>query len=163
MRTYPHNASATPFDLIPILRESRKTYIIIFRQAKETTNLRRPLRAQPLRVHRIRQARNIVVALLDDGQRQDREIHGDDASPHALAFPLAGPTRPVAAVAVAQEKPDARRVHDALLHREALLVVAAGDLEDVALELVADAVAGDFGAHAAVHEDAELALVFDFD
>ena len=54
-------------------------------------------------------------------------------------------------------------MHDSLLHRESLLVVAAGDAEDVAFELVADAVAGDFGAHAAVHEDTELALIFDFD
>lgn len=144
-------------------REARKTYIIIFRQAKETTNLSRPLGAQPLGVHGIRQAGDIVVALLDDGQGQHRQVHGDDASAHALALALAGPTRPVAAVAVAQEQPDARRVHDALLHREALLVVAAGDLEDVALELVADAVAGHFGPHPAVHEHPELALVFDFD
>jgi hypothetical protein len=54
-------------------------------------------------------------------------------------------------------------VHDTLLHRETLLVVASGDLEDVALELVADAVARDFVTHAAVHEDAELALIFDLD
>ena len=62
-----------------------------------------------------------------------------------------------------QQEPHARRVHDALLHGEALLVVAAGDAELVAFEFVADAVAGDFGAHASVHEDAEFALVFDLD
>ena len=54
-------------------------------------------------------------------------------------------------------------MHDALFHGEALLVVAARDAELVAFEFVADAVAGHFGAHAAVHEDAQLALVFDFD
>ena len=64
---------------------------------------------------------------------------------------------------VGQQQPHTSRVHDALLHREALLVVAAGDAEDVAFELVTDAVARDFGAHAAVHEDAEFALIFDFD
>lgn len=54
-------------------------------------------------------------------------------------------------------------MHDSLLHGEALLVVAAGDAENVAFEFVADAVALDFGTHAAFHEDAEFALIFDFD
>ena len=64
---------------------------------------------------------------------------------------------------LAQEEADPRRVHDALLHGEPLLVVAAGDFEDVAFELGGEAVAGDFLAHALVHEAAEFAVVFDFD
>lgn len=52
-------------------------------------------------------------------------------------------------------------MHDSLLHGEALLIVATGDLEYIAFEFGADAVARDFLAHAAVHEDAEFALVFD--
>ena len=54
-------------------------------------------------------------------------------------------------------------MHDALFHREPLLVVAACDFEDVAFEFGTYGVAGDFGAHAFLHEDAELALIFDFD
>ena len=54
-------------------------------------------------------------------------------------------------------------MHDTLLHGESLLVVAAGDLENVACEFGTHRVAGDFVAHAAIHEDAEFALVFDFD
>jgi hypothetical protein len=54
-------------------------------------------------------------------------------------------------------------VHNTLLHRETLLVVASSDPEDVALELVADAVAGNLVSHAALHEDAELALIFNLD
>ena len=54
-------------------------------------------------------------------------------------------------------------MHDTLLHGEPLLVVAARDAEDVAFEFVTDAVGGDFGTHAAVHENAEFALIFDFD
>jgi len=52
---------------------------------------------------------------------------------------------------------------DTLLHWETLLVVATSDLEDVAFELVADAVAGNLLAHFLFHEDAELALIVDFD
>jgi len=70
-------------------------------------------------------------------------------------------------------------VHDSLLHGETLLVVAAGDLEDVAFEFVADAVAWDFGAHSVgrseavlleivpivplIHENTELSLVLNLD
>ena len=54
-------------------------------------------------------------------------------------------------------------MHDALLHRESLLVVSTGDLEDVTFEFGAHTVGGDLCAHALVHEDAEFALIFDFD
>lgn len=54
-------------------------------------------------------------------------------------------------------------MHDTLLHWETLFVVAAGDLEDVALEFGSDAVADDFLAHALFHEATESALIFDFD
>lgn len=63
----------------------------------------------------------------------------------------------------AQQQADSRRVHDALLHGEALLVIATGDFEDVAFELGADAVARDLLAHAFVHEAAQFAVVFDLD
>jgi hypothetical protein len=38
-------------------------------------------------------------------------------------------------------------VEDTLLHRETLLIVTAGDAEDIALELIAKVVAGNFLAH----------------
>ena len=141
----------------------RSTHIIILAQAKELANLRRPLRPQPLRQHLIRQARDLLLPLLHDTQRQHRQIHRNNATPDTLPLPLPGPSGSITAVSRAQQEADARRVHDALLHREALLVVAAGDFEDVAFELGGDAVAGDLLAHALVHEAAEFAVVFDLD
>lgn len=64
---------------------------------------------------------------------------------------------------VREEKPDTRRMHDTLLHGKPLLVVATGDFENVAFELGTDRVSGDFLAHAAVHENAEAAVIVDFD
>lgn len=66
-------------------------------------------------------------------------------------------------MALGEEEGNTGWVHNTLLHRETLLVVAAGDPEDVALEFVANAVTGDLVAHTAVHEDAELALIFNLD
>ena len=54
-------------------------------------------------------------------------------------------------------------MHDPLLHGETLFIVTAGDFEDVAFEFRADAIALDFLSHAAVYEDTEFAVIFDFD
>lgn len=53
-------------------------------------------------------------------------------------------------MAVGEEEAHSCWVHDALFHGETLFVVAARDFEDVAFELVADAVAWDFGSHTPV-------------
>jgi hypothetical protein len=53
--------------------------------------------------------------------------------------------------------------YDTLLHRKALLVITASNLENCAVELVAEGIARDFIAHASVHEHSQLAVVFDFD
>jgi len=94
---------------------------------------------------------DVVVALLDDGEGKDREVHGDDASTDGLALALTGSAGTVAGVAVREQETDTGWVHDSLLHWETLLVVTAGDLEDVALELVADAVSGNLLAHSVCH------------
>lgn len=42
-----------------------------------------------------------------------------------------------------------------------MFVIAAGDTEDIALELIADGVAWNLGAHPTIHEDTEFAIIFD--
>lgn len=109
------------------------------------------------------EAGDIGITLLDDAHGKDSEVHADDATANGLPLALAGAAGAVAGMALTEQESDTGGVHDTLLHRETLLVVAAGDPEDVALELVADAVARDFLSHTALHEDAELALIFDLD
>ena len=114
-------------------------------------------------MHRVRQAGQVLVALLDDGEGQHAQVHADNAAAHALAAALAVPPGAVAAVAGGEQQAHARRVHHALLHREPLLVVAPRDAEHVALELGPDGVPGHFLPHPPIHEDPQLALVFDVD
>jgi len=87
-------------------------------------------------------------------------------------------------VAVGEEEAHSSWVHDALLHGETLLVVAASDFEDVAFEFFTDAVAWDFGSHTPmkpininasywrfdrweigilVHENTKTSLIIDLD
>lgn len=114
-------------------------------------------------MHLIRQAWQLLLSLLHNAERQHRQIHSHDAPSHTFPLPLSRPPGAITAVPVGKQQPDTSRVHDTLLHRKPLLVVSTGDLEDVALELRAHAVGGDFVAHAVVHEDTELPLVFDLD
>jgi hypothetical protein len=124
-----------------------KTYIVILGEAEEAADLGGALGAKTLGVHDVGQAGDVVVALLDDAEGEDRHVVADDAAVDGLALALAGAAGSVAGVAVGKQKPDTAWVHDTLLHGKALLVIATGDAEDVALELVADRVTGDLSTH----------------
>ena len=150
-------------DIEPAPQHREATHIVFLVEPKEPPNLGRPLGPQPLRMHHIRDSGEVILALLDDAERQHRKVHTDDAAAHRLPLALARSSWPVAAVAVGEEQADSRRMHDSLLHGKALLVVAACNAEDVAFEFIADAVAGDFLAHTTVHEDPEFAFVLNFD
>jgi len=137
--------------------------IIFLAEAEEAADLGSTLGTKALGVNDVGKTGNVVVALLDDAQSKDGKVHADDATTNGLPLALASAARAVARVTVSEEESDTGRVHDTLLHGKALLVVAAGDSEDVALELITDAVARNLLSHTAFHEDTELALVFDLD
>ena len=59
-------------------------------------------------------------------------------------------------MAVGEEETDAVGDEDALFHWETLLVVSAGDAEEVALEFVAEGVSGDFLGDFLFVEDAAV-------
>jgi hypothetical protein len=126
---------------------------------------------------------DVGFASLDDRKGEDGQVHCDDAATDGFALPLTSAAGAVAGVAVGEEEADSRWVHDALFHGETLLVVAAGDFENVTFEFVADTVAWDFSSHAPVidvsiycqvevdimrigalvHENAETSLIIDLD
>ena len=138
-------------------------HIILLGQVEEFADLGSPLGTKTFGDDGVGQSGDLVLALLDDDHGEDSNIGANDAATNRLALALTGAADTVARVAVGEEETDTVGYKDTLLHGETLLVVAAGDLEDVALELVAQAVALDFGAHATVHEDAQLALIVDLD
>lgn len=144
-------------------RNREHTYIVILGEAEELADLGGALGAEALGVDDVGEAGDVGLALLDDGEGEDGEVHADDAATDGLALALTGAAGAVAGVSLGEKEADTGRVHNTLLHRETLLVVASGDAEDVALELVADGVTGDLSAHALLHEDAELALILNVD
>jgi hypothetical protein len=144
-------------------RSYEKTHIIFLAETEEAADLGGTLGTEALGVDNVGQAGDFLVTLLDDAESQDGKVHADNAATNRLPLALTSAARAVAGVAVSEQESDTGRVHDTLLHRETLLVVTTGDPEDVSLELVADAVARDFVTHAALHEDAELALIVNLD
>ena len=164
MRTYRLWSSDSTLRIEKDWRRSyEKTHIIFLAETEEAADLGGTLGTETLGVNDVCQTGNVGIALLDDGQGENSEVHGDDATADGLTLALTGAAGTVARMAVSEEETDTSRVHNTLLHRETLLVGSTGDAQDVALEFVADAVSGDFLTHAAVHEDTELALVFNFD
>lgn len=123
------------------------TYIVLLGEAEELADLRGALGSEALGVDNVGQAGDVLLALLDNSQSEDGQVHADDAATDGLALALAGAAGAVAGVAIGQQEADTGGLQDTLLHRETLLVVSTGDAEDVALPLVAEGVGGDLLAH----------------
>jgi hypothetical protein len=137
--------------------------IVILGEAEELADLGGALGSETLGVDDVGETGDLALTLLDNGKSKDGEIHADDAATDGLSLALTGAAGAVAGVAVGEEEADTGRVHDTLLHGETLLVVASGDAEDVALELIANGIAGNLSTHALLHEDTELALILNLD
>lgn len=137
--------------------------IILLAQVEELSDLGGSLWSQSLWERDVGQARNIVVSLLDDDQGQNGKIWPNNASTDGLSLALTSAAWSVARVAVGKEETDTGWMHNTLLHWETLLVVSTGDLEDISLPLISNAVTWNFLAHSFVVENADAALIVDFD
>ena len=129
------------------------THIVFLAETEEPADLGGTLGAEALGVDDVGEAGNLALALFDNSEGENSEVHANDAATDGLSLALTGAAGSVAGVAVGEQESDTGRVHDTLLHRETLLVVAASDAEDVALPLVAEGVAGDFLRDPLVVED----------
>lgn len=123
------------------------TYIIILGEAEELADLGGTLGAETFGVDDVGNAGDIGLALLDDTEGQDGQVHADDAATDGLALALTSAARAVAGVPIREQQADTGWVHHTLLHGETLLVVASSDAENISLELVTDAVAWNLSAH----------------
>jgi len=74
--------------------------IVFLGETEETADLGGTLGTETLGVDDIGDTGNIVVALLDDGESENREIHSDNAATDRLALALTGTARSVTGVAI---------------------------------------------------------------
>merc|ERR1719305_396829 len=121
--------------------------IILLGQVEKLPDLAGTLGSQPARDGVIGQSRDLSLALLDDGHGEDGEVAVDDAPADRLPLTLSILAGTVASGSLLQQQPHPAVGQDTLLHREALLVVASGDAENVSLELVTEGVGLDLLTH----------------
>lgn len=108
---------------------------------------------------RVRQARNLLLTLLDNNAVQGLNIGADNAAAHRLPAALTVAARAVARVTGAQKQAHTVGQENTLLHRETLLVVTTADAENVTLPLVTKRVDLDILGHALVVEATHETLV----
>ena len=125
----------------------RDTYIIILGETEELSDLGGALGTQSLGVNNVGDAGDVVFALLDDGESQNGQVHSNNAATDGFALAFTGAARAEAGMTFGEEKSNTSWMHNTLLHWETLLVVAAGDLEDVAFKFITDTVAWYFCTH----------------
>ena len=123
------------------------THIVFLAETEEPADLGGTLGSETLGVDNVGQTGDLLLTLLDNSKGEDRQVHGDNAAANGLTLALTGAAGAVAGVAISEQETDTSRVHDTLLHGETLLVVTAGDAEDVALPLITKGVGGDLSAH----------------
>jgi hypothetical protein len=129
------------FDLTP---DNILTHVVFLGEVEKLADLGRTLRAKPLGKDSIGEIRELIVTLLDDDKRENRNIWSDDAATNGFATPLAFAPLTVARVAIGKEEADTVGDENALFHRKPLLIIAAGDAEDISLELVTNSLSWNF-------------------
>lgn len=140
-----------------------QTYVIVLGKIEELADLGGPLGSEPLGVGDVGKTGDFGLTLLDDGEGENGQIGTDDASTDGLPLALTSATGTVARSTLGEEQLDTVGQQNTLLHGETLLVVSTSDLEDVALELVTDGVAGDLLAHTLLVENTNAAFIVDLD
>jgi len=135
--------------------------VVVLCEVEQLADVIGALGSEATRNGAVGEAFDLGITLLQDHQVDGGKVRADNAAADGLAFALALPAGAVARLARPEEERHTSGTKDALLHGETLLVVAARDAENVALELFAKFVAFDFSGHALVVEDTELLFVID--
>jgi hypothetical protein len=133
-----------------ILRVSLSLYQLI--TYKELSDLGSTLGTETLGDSGISQTGNILLTLLNNDERQDREIRTDDTTTDRLSLALTGTARTVTRVTLGHQETNTVRQKDTLLHGETLLIVTTRDAEDVTLEFITKRIARNFLGHTLIVE-----------
>jgi hypothetical protein len=131
-------------------------------QVEEPADFGSTLGTKALGENGLSQSRQRRIPLLDDDQGEYSDVRADNAAAHGLALALTSSAWAIARVAICEEKTDTVWEENTLLHGETLLVVAAGDAEDISLKLVSNGVGGDLLRDTLLVEDtAEVHLALE--
>ena len=124
--------------LLPLLNGKRPpnhilSHIVLLAQVVELADLSHPLGTQATRNGAVGEAGNVVLSLPHDDEVEHAQVAVYDAATDRLSAALSLTARAVTRVALGEEELHAAVGEYALLHGEALLVVAPGDPDQIAL------------------------------
>jgi len=137
--------------------------VVLLGEVEELADLVGALGAKALGGGGVGEADDVGISLLLDDKVDHADIGTDDATADRLALALTLAAGTVAGATLLEKETGTAGREDTLLHGETLLVVTAGDAEDVASELVAELLSVHLLGDALVVQAAELLLVIDLD
>lgn len=137
--------------------------IVILAEIEELSDLASTLRAKSARNSDIGEAGQLLLAILHDDNGQNGKVGAGNTATDRLALTLACATWTITRMALGKQQADSMIEENALLHREALLVISTGNLENIPFKFVAKSIDFDLLRNALVVKDAQLALVSNFD
>jgi len=149
--------------LFDLSSDNESSDIIVFSQSEELSDLGGSLGAESLGLLVVSQTFNIGFTFLDDGDGNNRKIGTDDAASDGLSLSFTLSSGSVAGLASTHKESNSTLDEDTLLHGETVLIVTAGNFEDVSLEFITKSVTFDFLAHSFTVEDGKLLVIIDAD
>ena len=144
---------------LDLAADDKLAHIVLLRQVEQLADLVGTLGPQAAGNRSVGQPGQRLLSALADHQREHGKIRANDAAADGLALALTSTALAEALLALAEQQAHTVVQEDTLHHRETLLVVATGNLEHVALELVSESISNNLLGNTLVVENAELALV----
>mmetsp|Transcript_101933 Transcript_101933/g.181082 ORF Transcript_101933/g.181082 Transcript_101933/m.181082 type:complete len:202 (+) Transcript_101933:156-761(+) len=132
------------FLLVELTADHKLPHVILLLKAKELPDVGSTLGTKAARLVVVSEAWDLLCTFLHQDEVEHCKVWAHNAASHRLALAAARPALSVARHALLEEEPDTVVAEDALLHGEALLVIATSDAEDVALELVSKRITRNF-------------------
>jgi len=105
---------------------------------------------------------DLLVATLDNSKEDSGEVGVEDATTDGLSLAFTSAGGLVAGSTRSEQDTGSSVDEDSLLHLETLLVVTAGNSEDVALELFSHDIAFDLLTHSSVVEGTDVLFIVNF-
>jgi len=138
--------------------------IVLLLKLEELANLGGTLGSETQRINGVGQSREGRISLLDNNDVQDGQVICDNAATNGSSSAMSRSLGTEAVGVFVKQQSNTLVLHNTLLHREALLVVTTGDLEDVTLVLLTKGIARNLRSNTLVIvEDSQLLLVFKLD
>lgn len=136
--------------------------VLLFVEGESLDDVVATLGAESVGALDVGDASNLGISTLDNLEEDSGEVRVKDAATDGLSLALTSAGGVVAGSAGSEQDAGSAVNKDTLLHLETLLVVTAGNSEDVALELFSHDISFDLLTHSSVVEGTDVLFIVNF-